>query len=115
MNAKTLLTAAALVTLGFTTSAYAAPANAVAADDSSVSTRIEVGELDLHHELGAKVALRRIQFAAEDICGGKSNSRFPAELAPYRACVRAAVDRTVTSLGSPLVTALNSATKPTSR
>ena len=107
MIAKTLLTFTALVALGFTTGAYAAPANAVADDDSSVSVRIQVGDLDLHSALGAKAALFRIQFAAEDICGGKPDIRFPTELAAYRTCMKATVDQTVASLGNPLVAALN--------
>jgi UrcA family protein len=113
MIAKTLLTAAALVAFGFTTSAYAAPANAVADDDSSFSVRIQVGDLDLLNALGAKAALGRIQFAAEDICGGRPDIRLPAELATYRACMKATVDQAVASLGNPLVAALNSTPKLT--
>ena len=110
MIAKTLLTAAVLVALGFTTSVNAAPANAVADDDSSVSVSIQVGDLDLRSELGAKAALQRIAFAAKGVCGGKPDIRLLAETAAYRACMKATVDRTVTSLGAPLVTALNGAT-----
>ncbi|HEY2661793.1 MAG TPA: UrcA family protein [Caulobacteraceae bacterium] len=112
MNAKTLFAAAALLALGLTSNAYAAPANAVA-DDSSVSVRISVADLDLGRASGAKVALQRIQRAADGICGGKPDIRFPVELAAYRACTKMTVDRTVTSLGAPVVMALNGAPNPT--
>ena len=102
MIAKSLLTA--LAALGFVASAHAASPGAA---EDTVTVKVQASDLNLHSEKGASVALKRIQVAAERICGGEPDSRALAEGIAYRACYRSTVDRTVASLDNPIIASLN--------
>ena len=105
MPAKTLLTSFAVVSaLTFAAAAQAAPA--IAPDAKVVS----LAGLDLRSEAGAAAGLRRIEMASAKICGGEPNIQQLERHARYKACVEATVDRAVTSLASPQVTALHTDT-----
>lgn len=104
MLAKSLLIA--LSALGLTSAAHAA--QPVENADQTISVAVPYGDLNLNREAGATVALRRIDNAADEVCGRESQVTSLDRVALHQACVRSTVDRTVTRLGSPMVAALNS-------
>jgi UrcA family protein len=100
------LFAAALACLA----APAVPALAAPQDVDGVTLSVALADLDLTRGPDARTALRRIRIAARDVCGG--NQPQPLELAAARdACVAQSVERTVTRLDRPLLTALNGASR----
>lgn len=107
MFAKTTLTAfAAVATLAFAAASHASPAIDGFSDPATMSVTVSVADLNLSNQAGAKVVLRRIHNAAQTICGGEPDIR-SERFTLYQSCVKATVARTVASLDSPLVTALN--------
>lgn len=66
---------------------------------------IEIGDLDLDREHGARAALRRIENAARDVCVGAHPSRELGERMEERKCVETTTARTIRQLNAPLVTA----------
>jgi len=90
-----------------TASANEAPASMKivnAADGSSVT--VISNDLDLASASGARILLRRIESAADRVCG----SYRPGDLwarAEHLKCVRAAIDSTVAALNHPTLTTLN--------
>ncbi|HVK41069.1 MAG TPA: UrcA family protein [Phenylobacterium sp.] len=67
--------------------------------------RVQVGDLNLQHQDGAKVALQRIKSAAAAFCNGEVTS--PLEYAQsVRSCRKTMTHKAVGQLGAPLVTAL---------
>ena len=67
--------------------------------------RVRIGDLNLHHEEGAKVALHRIKSAATRFCGGEITS--PLEFAnSVNSCRKDMTEKAVVQLNTPLVTAL---------
>jgi UrcA family protein len=78
---------------------------ATAAHAEEETMRVRVGDLNLQHQDGAKVALRRIKSAATSFCGGEVNT--PLELSrSFRSCRQAMTGKAVEQLDAPLVTAL---------
>jgi UrcA family protein len=107
MFAKTAIASlAAIAALGFAATTHASPVGE-RSSDPAVSVNVSVAGLDLSNPAGAKIVLRRIHNAAETICGDQPDIRLTARFALYQSCVKSTVDRTVASLDSPLVTALN--------
>jgi UrcA family protein len=81
--------------------AFAAPA---AADDPHRITRVvQVGDLDLHSEAGAKQAAFRIHVAADYVCGGDNN--IWRQSMDFDSCRDQAIDRALASIDAPLVSA----------
>jgi len=110
MFAKTALASlAALATLGFAAATHAAPAADANPDSAAMSVNVSIADLNLSSPAGAKVVLRRIDTAAHIICGDEPDIRVTERFAIYQSCLKTTVDRTVASLGSPLVTAMNGA------
>jgi UrcA family protein len=108
MFAKTSFAAvAALAILGFAGASHASPAGDASSDPAAMSVSVSVADLNLSSGAGAKIALRRIHNAASSICGDEPDTRVTERFAIYQSCVKTTVDRTVASLDSPLVTALN--------
>jgi UrcA family protein len=104
MSTKSLLsTIAFTAAVGLAGSALAGPA---ATGPDQISVPVRLGDLNLHADAGAAVALRRIHVAARSICGGAPDARDLERTAAYRDCMTATVGRAVASLGSPTVTAL---------
>ena len=100
---KALITALATACLGFAGVSQATPA----ADSETASVKVSIADLNVRSEAGARAALRRFRAAAEDVCGYKQGHTSIARAADQSACVKAAVDGAVVSLGEPMVTALN--------
>ena len=76
--------------------------------------RVRVGDLNLQHQDGAKVALQRIKSAATAFCGGEVTS--PLEFAQsVRSCRKAMTGKAVAQLDAPLVTALYAPTTSTTQ
>ena len=104
----TLMMVAALTTAGLATAVVASPVGTPTSSPDSQAERVSLAGLDLHSERGASLALSRIRQAAKDVCG------VPVDIGPIWAsarpntCVITVVDRAVTKLDDPMVSALNS-------
>ena len=82
--------------------------SALAASPSDqVTIGVSVADLNMTSEAGARVALRRIQHAANEICGGDVADRTLGELMQSRDCERSAVKRAVASMNLPALTAVS--------
>ena len=76
-----------------------------AAHAEDATMRVRIGDLNLHHEDGAKVALQRIKSAATRFCGSEITS--PLEFAKQvNSCRKDMTEKAVVQLNAPLVTAL---------
>jgi UrcA family protein len=108
MFAKTAFASlTALAALGFAASTRAAPVADQTSDPAAMSISVGIADLNLSSPDGAKVVLHRIHAAARTICGDEPDIRFTERFAIYQSCLKSTVDRTVASLDSPLVTAMN--------
>jgi len=86
--------------------AFASPALADTMASDGPSVAVSVQDLDLNHDAGAGMALRRIRAAAHEVCGEAPQIADLSRDATYRACVNEAVERGVQALGAARVTAL---------
>lgn len=76
--------------------------------------RVPIGDLNVHHEDGAKVALQRIKSSARTFCRHDITS--PLEFASASvACRKAMTEKAVVQLNAPLVTALYAPAKSSSQ
>ena len=76
-----------------------------AAHAEDATMRVRIGDLNLHHEDGAKVALQRIKTAATKFCGNDITS--PIDFAAsVTSCRKGMTEKAVVQLNAPLVTAL---------
>ena len=108
MFAKTSFAAvAALSVLGFAATTHASPASDASSDPATMSVNVSVADLNLASPVGARIVLQRIHNAAATICGSEPDIRLTERFALYQSCVKTTVDKTVASLDSPLVTAMN--------
>jgi UrcA family protein len=73
------------------------------ADVPAISVRY--GDLDLSRPAGAETALRRIERAADQVCGGMPTRRDFRRVRAHQACADQVIDETVARLGAPLVAA----------
>jgi len=80
-----------------------AVASPAVADPQVISRVVQVGDLDLHSEAGAKQAAFRIHVAANFVCGGE-NSIWRQSM-DFDSCRNQAIDRALASLDAPLVSA----------
>ena len=92
--------------------ALAAGASAASPESGSIvpysgSISVSVADLNLKATDGGRIALRRIQSAAERICGGAPGVAELERTRIYRACMKDAIDHAVAALGSPVVAVLN--------
>ena len=79
-------------------------ASAFAANsDGQVSIRLSIADLNMNSEAGARVALSRIRYTAEKICGEPGRSLRRQTL--VRECVANTVGRTVATVDLPILTA----------
>ena len=82
---------------------------AAKADDAQYLPQLDVfyGDLNLASPSGAKVALRRIKYAASAVCGSAPDTMLDLTAYDlYKDCVLEAVDEAVEQLHAPLVTTL---------
>jgi len=103
---STLTTLAMAGVIGSVLGGQSAAARDVPTAPTTVSVRIAYGDLDLATQAGAKAMLKRIRFAAQDACGPRPEGVFVYSN-QYADCVKAAVDRAVATLNSPVVSTLN--------
>jgi UrcA family protein len=106
MSRKTLIAALAATALGVCTAAVAAPLGQPY-DPDTVAVKVSLADLNLNHEPGAQIALRRIYSAAHEVCGAEPTPSALREANLYRTCLKTTADRAVATLDSPLVTAAN--------
>jgi UrcA family protein len=86
------------------------------APDYKASESVSYSDLDLSTPDGARTLLRRIDLAAQRVCGPEP-SRSPLQphvTAFYGRCVRDSVDATVARIDSPLLSAMNGEQKTAS-
>ena len=103
---RTFAAVAGLAALVSAAAAHAAPASNPTSGVVTVSKAVSVADLDIGSQAGAKAALARLRYTAKDACDPGSTPLDGGS--QYRACVSDAVDRAVASLGSPVLTAINS-------
>lgn len=77
-----------------------------AAEAGQTQVTVRYGDLNLTHEEGARVLLTRLDHAATHVCGGSPRVADLHAWASYEACRKAAMDRAVASVRSPLVASL---------
>ncbi len=70
------------------------------------SARVSRAGVDLASPEGAKMALARIEYAADDVCGGRPDSRALDRAPAFAKCRAAAVAGAVKSLDRPLLSRL---------
>jgi UrcA family protein len=100
MSAHILTTfAAAFAALGVTVAAAQAQPPA-----PEMSVRVDVADLNMQSEAGARLTLQRIENAAAAICGREEDIRLLGRAAMQRACVRKTVQAAVGSVDSPRLT-----------
>lgn len=104
MSAKILF--AAMTTAAAASICSGAQAASLPAGVQMLSTTVRVGDLNLASRSDAQVALTRIRFAAERVCGHAADLRDLGAVAARQHCLSVTVERAVTELSSPTVTAV---------
>jgi UrcA family protein len=74
--------------------------------DTVPSVSVKYGHPNIGSPAGAQVLLKRIQAAANTVCGGAPDIRQLNQLASFEACRRSAVARAVAAVDSPMLTAM---------
>lgn len=100
MQRPLMLALASAIALGF---AAAAPASAANLDSAK---RVTYAELDLDQRAGAEALLRRIERAANAMCGERGGAMPLAQRAAVRQCIRDRSDRAVARVDHAGLTAL---------
>jgi UrcA family protein len=86
------------------TIAVGALAQPAAAQDRRGSAAVQYEDLDLSRERGAEILLRRLENAAQRVCGNAHHRRISlADRAAFGRCVDATLDAAVASVDEPLV------------
>ena len=79
---------------------------ASAATIERTSQRVTYADLNLDHQAGAEVLLHRIRSAADAVCGDRFGRMSLRQHATIRACSRAAMNKAVSDVGSPILAEL---------
>jgi UrcA family protein len=82
----------------------AAPAFAQTSD-TVPSVSVKYRDLHIGSPAGAQVLLKRIEAAANTVCGGTPDIRQLGQWTTFEACRRSAVARAVVAVDSPMLTA----------
>lgn len=77
------------------------------AGTGNASRTVSYGDLDLGRPAGAQSMLRRINNAAESVCGGRADFRALKAMAANKACIREATANALLDLNAPLVTSIH--------
>lgn len=101
---KTVLLTAAALFAGF---AFTTGAGAYEPAHSGAQVSVRYDDLNLSNPAGAKALLKRLERAAERLCGHRPDLRFIDRRRIFRQCVEPAVADAVERLDAPLVTALH--------
>lgn len=88
--------------LGALVSACALAASPIAAAEAPQRT-VDLSGIDLNSDAGADHALRRLQNAANDVCGVRTGIQSNSERRAARLCANEAVADAVDTLGAPRV------------
>ena len=88
----------------------ATPANAAEARQR-MAEPVTYADLDLSSEAGAATMLKRMRYAAREICDDTPRRRSLAQNTRTRQCVDGSLDRAVARLNEPAVTALHNGTR----
>jgi UrcA family protein len=97
-----ILTTAALLALGVSA---AGPVGAQPV--TVVSTKVAYGDLDISRPEGARTLLSRIEHAGRKVCGPSPAIYDLHGASDYRRCRTEAVDKAVTDMRSPILTAMH--------
>jgi UrcA family protein len=92
---------ATMVAIGWTTAARAG-----AADYDVPEQVVNFADLDLNSSMGASTLYRRIEAAAERVCGGAPNGRELSIAARFSSCKEQAIARAVNVVNSSFLTSL---------
>lgn len=98
------------IAAGFAAVALIAGSGAAHAASGPDLMVVRVGDLNTGSQKGAQIALRRIKRAAETFCG--AGSRELGAYAKGKACEKRMTEQAVAALNAPMVTALNSHSRP---
>lgn len=79
---------------------------ASAATIERASQRVSYADLNLGHQAGAEVMLHRIRSAADAVCGDHFGRMSLRRYQRIRACARAAMNKAVQDVGSPILAEL---------
>jgi len=79
---------------------------ASAATSERITQRVTYADLNLDNQAGAEVMFHRIRSAANQACGDRFGPMTLREHMRIRACSRAAVEKSVSDVGSPVLTEL---------
>ena len=77
-----------------------------AAEPGALQVAVRYGDLNLTHEEGARTLLMRLDHAATQVCGGRPSIVDLRAWGAYEACRKAAMDRAVLTVQSPLLASL---------
>ena len=91
---------AAAIGPGATTAFAASP-------DDPISVKVSLADLNMASDAGARTALARIQNAANRACGGDVSDQSLGEQMQFRSCAKQAVQRAVTAINQPALTAVS--------
>ncbi|MEM8769320.1 MAG: UrcA family protein [Pseudomonadota bacterium] len=110
LSLPALLKAASLSALlaGALTTASLVQAESPTGDRESAGVKVSFAELDLEKEAGVDALYSRLQRAAEQVCGMDAGSSYAITVQTVlnrQACYTDALDRAVTSLNVPSLTA----------
>jgi UrcA family protein len=82
--------------------------------DAAPSVTVRYNDLNIGSRAGAEVLLRRIETAANSVCGGAPDIRQLSQWAGFQACRTSAVERAVAAAESPMLTAMAHRRSPAS-
>ena len=74
--------------------------------DTVPSVTVKYSDLNIGSRPGAQMLLKRIEAAANTVCGGAPDIRQLNQVASFEACRRSAVARAVVAVDSPMLTAM---------
>lgn len=78
------------------------------------SVAVKYTDLNIGSRAGAQALLKRIEAAANTVCGGAPDIRQLNQMASFEACRRSAVANAVVGVGSPMLTAVAHGDSPAS-
>jgi UrcA family protein len=79
----------------------------LAAQAAPATKTVAYADLDLSGRAGAEAVLRRIERAAESVCGGAPSTRDMSMTIAWRKCVDESVSEAVDEVDAPLVTTIH--------
>jgi UrcA family protein len=80
--------------------------SAFAQSDEAPSMKVQFADLNLSSAPGAQTMLKRIQHAADAVCGPRSSQPIDRVARLREECVNQAISQAVSQLRSPMVTAI---------